>query len=119
MISAARLAHAHDFISEMADGYDSMVGDRGAKLSGGQQQRLAIARAALDDPEILILDEPTSALDPASERLVHEALLEATKHRTVIMVTHDERVLDLVDHIVTLAPRADDELIGASVEPRL
>ena len=68
----------------------------------------------LSDPEILVLDEPTSALDSVSERLVQEALLEATKNRTVIMVTHDDKVLAMVDHVVTLTPSvADGELTGA------
>ncbi len=97
----------------MPEGYDTVVGDRGAKLSGGQQQRLAIARAVLGNPEILVLDEPTSALGHASEQLVQEALFDASTNRTVIMVTHDEKAMAMVDHVVTLTPyRPERELAG-------
>lgn len=104
VIAAARVAHAHEFILEMPEGYGTVVGDRGAKLSGGQQQRIAIARAVLGNPEILVLDEPTSALDDASEQLVQDALFGATANRTVIMVTHDENALALAEDVVTLTP---------------
>lgn len=114
VVSAARVAHAHQFITEMPGGYDTVVGDRGAKLSGGQQQRLAIARAVLGDPDILVLDEPTSALDHASRQLVQEALFDASANRTVIMVTHDEKAVAIADHVVTLTPyRSEPELAGA------
>ena len=86
--AAARAANAHDFITAMADGYDTTVGDRGHRLSGGQRQRVAIARAILKDPPILLLDEATSSLDNESERLVQEALDHLMRGRTTLVVAH-------------------------------
>jgi subfamily B ATP-binding cassette protein MsbA len=88
IIAAAKLANAHDFITEMPHGYDTMVGDRGLTLSGGQRQRIGIARAIIRDTPILILDEPTAALDTESERLVIEGLERLMKGRTVITIAH-------------------------------
>jgi subfamily B ATP-binding cassette protein MsbA len=88
VITAAKVANAHDFIIETDHGYDTMIGDRGSKLSGGQRQRLSIARAILKNPPILILDEATSALDTESERLVQDALENLMKNRTSIVIAH-------------------------------
>lgn len=85
---AARIANAHEFIGEMPDGYNTVIGDRGSRLSGGQRQRLSIARAILRNPPILILDEATSALDSQSEKLVQEALEHLMKDRTTLVVAH-------------------------------
>ncbi len=88
MVAAARAANIHDRITELPDGYDTVVGERGYKLSGGEKQRLAIARVVLKDPRILILDEATSSLDTTSERLVQSALVPLMKGRTTIAIAH-------------------------------
>jgi ATP-binding cassette subfamily B protein/subfamily B ATP-binding cassette protein MsbA len=100
--AAARQAFAHDFIEKMALGYDTRVGDAGAKLSGGQRQRLALARAILRDPAILILDEFTSQCDPESEALIHQALRRFVKNRTTVLITHRLHTLEIADRIVVL-----------------
>ena len=86
--AAARAANIHDRIAELADGYDTIVGERGYKLSGGEKQRLAIARVILKDPRILILDEATSSLDTNSERLVQAALEPLMEGRTTVAIAH-------------------------------
>src|SRR6202008_4588853 len=88
IIRAAELANAHEFIKEMPEGYDTMVGERGLTLSGGQRQRIAIARAVIRNTPILVLDEPTSGLDSASEKLVFEALDRLMENKTTIVIAH-------------------------------
>ncbi|MDR2585124.1 MAG: ATP-binding cassette domain-containing protein [Prevotellaceae bacterium] len=99
---AAKIANAHDFIELMELGYQTNIGDRGAKLSGGQRQRLAIARAVLKNPPILILDEATSALDTESERLVQDALTKLMQNRTSIVIAHRLSTIQHADEIVVI-----------------
>ena len=100
--AAAQAANADDFIRKLPDGYDTVLGDRGARLSGGQRQRIAIARALLRDPPILILDEATSALDTESERAVQEAIDRLMAHRTVLVIAHRLATVQHADAIVVL-----------------
>ncbi|MBX9622800.1 MAG: ABC transporter ATP-binding protein/permease [Gemmataceae bacterium] len=100
---AAKKAHAHDFIErELADGYDTVIGEQGVRLSGGQRQRIALARAVLRDPAILILDEFTSQIDPNSEAEIHAALKDFVKGRTTFLITHRLHTLEIADRIVVM-----------------
>ena len=102
VIAAAKIANAHDFIREKQKGYQTNIGDRGAKLSGGQRQRISIARAILKNPPILILDEATSALDTESEKLVQEALDRLTGSRTTIAIAHRLSTIKNADEICVM-----------------
>jgi subfamily B ATP-binding cassette protein HlyB/CyaB len=102
VIAAAKLAGAHDFVLELPEGYDTIVGERGSSLSGGQRQRIAIARALISDPRILIFDEATSALDYESERIVQQNMAQMARGRTVFVIAHRLSALRMADRIITI-----------------
>lgn len=113
--AAARQAFAHEFVEKLSSGYQTRVGDAGAKLSGGQRQRLALARAILRDPAILILDEFTSQCDAESEALIHQALRRFVKNRTTVLITHRLHTLEIADRIVVL-DRGRIEAVGTHAD---
>jgi len=102
LVAAARAAQIHDFICSLPQGYDTVVGERGLRLSGGERQRLAIARALLKDPRILILDEATSSLDAMNEALVQSALQPLMKGRTTLVIAHRLSTIRSADAIAVL-----------------
>ncbi len=117
---AARLAQADEFIAELPDRYDTVIGERGITLSGGQRQRLAIARALILDPRILILDDATASVDATTEARIRAGLREAMKGRTTIIIAHRLSTIALADEIVVLdagsvaARGTHEELLGTS-----
>ncbi|WP_375166892.1 type I secretion system permease/ATPase [Bradyrhizobium sp. CCGB20] len=102
VVAAAKLAGAHDFILELQDGYDTVIGERGSTLSGGQRQRIAIARALTTNPRVLIFDEATSALDYESERVIQQNMREITAGRTVLIIAHRLSTVRTADRIITI-----------------
>ncbi|MCS7061861.1 MAG: ABC transporter ATP-binding protein, partial [Anaerolineae bacterium] len=113
---AARLAQAHEFISKLPDGYDTLIGERGVGLSGGQRQRIAIARAILLDPKILILDDSMSAVDAETERLLQSAIAEVMRGRTTILIAHRLSTVQQADRIVVLH---EGEIVEQGTVPEL
>jgi subfamily B ATP-binding cassette protein HlyB/CyaB len=102
VVAAAKMAGAHEFIVELAEGYDTLVGEHGSNLSGGQRQRLAIARALINNPRVLIFDEATSALDYESERLIQDNMARICKGRTVFIIAHRLSTVRACDRIIVM-----------------
>jgi ATP-binding cassette, subfamily B, bacterial HlyB/CyaB len=102
VVEAAKLAGAHDFILELPEGYDTIVGERGSSLSGGQRQRIAIARALVTEPRILIFDEATSALDYESEQIIQQNMKSIVTGRTVLLIAHRLSTVRRADRIITI-----------------
>jgi len=110
MIQAAKVANAHEFISQLSDGYDTLIGERGVKLSGGQKQRISIARAVLKNSPILILDEATSSVDTETELLIQQALERLMVGRTTIIIAHRLSTIRNANKIVVLEGRQIAEI---------
>lgn len=110
VVAVAKRANAHDFIMDFAEGYDTVIGERGLRLSGGQKQRVSVARAMLKDAPVLVLDEATSALDNRSERAVQAGLEELMKDRTTLIIAHRLSTIADVDAIITLDGGRVDEI---------
>jgi ATP-binding cassette subfamily B protein len=102
IVAAAKAANIHDFIADLPDGYDTVVGERGYRLSGGERQRIAIARVILKDPRILVLDEATSHLDSLSEALIQDALQRVMKGRTSLVIAHRLSTILAADKILVM-----------------
>ena len=120
IIAAAKAAQAHDFILNFQDGYDTVVGERGVTLSGGQRQRLALARAFLTKPRILVLDDSTSAVDSATEDQIQQAIIKAASQQTTILITHRLSQIRWADLVIVMrkgrveAKGTHEELMQAS-----
>jgi len=110
VVAAARAANAHDFIVNKPDGYDTVVGERGQSLSGGERQRIAIARAILHNPRILILDEATAAVDTDTEKQIQDAISHLIKGRTTFAIAHRLSTLRNADRLVVLKEGAVVEM---------
>jgi subfamily B ATP-binding cassette protein MsbA len=102
VVAAAKMANLDEFISELSDGYETKVGERGVRLSGGQKQRLAIARMILSNPDIIIFDEATSQLDSQSEKLIQDAFWKASKNKTTLIIAHRLSSIVKADKIVVM-----------------
>ena len=100
--NAAKLASAHEFIRQLPDGYDTLIGERGYSLSGGQRQRIAIARAIVADPRVLVLDDATSAVDPTKEHEIRDALATVMRGRTTLVIAHRPATIELADRVALL-----------------
>ncbi|MDQ3737643.1 MAG: ABC transporter ATP-binding protein/permease [Actinomycetota bacterium] len=124
VVRAARLAGAHDFIVDLPDGYDTLLGERGLSLSGGQRQRIAIARAIIADPRVLVLDDATSSVDPSKEHEIREAMRTVMDNRTTVVIAHRPATIDLADTVVLLdggrvaATGSHGELVGGNARYR-